>query len=396
MNTLPTPAPPPKSTAPSPGASLSARIWGMLPWLFFLAIGGAIYIISDDLSTEKARIADERQQQVTAIVPAANVILLQVAPQTMVDRLSLPGVFEPWTRLDLLARISGTIDQVAVREGDRVKKGQILAHIEEADFRLVMDSAQAANDLARAEYDRAAGLYKREIIAKAEFDKLAAQVTTTRAALANAALALSRTAITAPLDGIIQSLPAKQGGFVSVGDPLAHILDIDTLKAVIGIPESDVATVRTLDRIHISIPALDNAQRIGRRHFLAPSPDSSALLYRLELAIDNADTNILPGMFLRAEIIKNQVQNALAVPLYAVINRNDKNFIFVEKEGIAQRREITTGIVEGWKIEVRQGLSAGDRVVVEGHRDLEDGKNLNVVRIMQDPDKPKNVGEKTP
>jgi membrane fusion protein (multidrug efflux system) len=276
--------------------------------------------------------------------------------------------------------------EVEVEEGDRVAKGQVIARIDPADFRIALESARATHELAVANQKRLAALYDDGLIARADIDKLDAEVKTSKAALENAELMLSRCKITAPIPGVIRRLDAKEGLLLNVSDPVAEILQIDMVKAVVGIPESDVALVRNINDVTVTIQALENKEMTGRTHFLASSPENGARLYRMELAIDNKDNLILPGMFFRAQIIKKTYRNTVAVPLYTVIKRENRQFVYVEEKGVARLKPVKLGIIEDWKVQVTDGLSIGSRVVVEGHRDIDDGHELNVVRVLGDPE----------
>jgi len=184
---------------------------------------------------------------------------------------------------------------------------------------------------------------------------------------------------------MIRRLDATQGLLLSVGDPVAEILQIDKVKAVVGIPESDVDQVRAITNVSVTIQALNNKKVSGRSHFLASSPENGARLYRLELAIDNKENKILPGMFFRAQIVKKTFADSAVVPLYTVIKRDNRQFVYVEENGIAQLKTVELGIIEDWRVHVLSGLSLGSRVVVEGHREINEGNKLNVVRVLNDP-----------
>jgi membrane fusion protein (multidrug efflux system) len=123
---------------------------------------------------------------------------------------------------------------------------------------------------------------------------------------------------------------------------------------------------------------------VGRNHFLAGSPESGARLYRLELAIDNKDNQIMPGMFFRAQIVKRVIEDTVAVPLFTVIKREDQQFVFVEENGVAKQLPVQLGIIEDWRVQITRGLSQGSRVIVEGHRDIDHGHKLNTVRVIDD------------
>lgn len=360
-----------------------------LPRLLLLTLAVMIIVLSVVVKKKNAQLTAEKAAALSKERPSVNAVLLEVAPGAIHDRINLPGEIEPWTRLELMAKIRGTVDQVLVIEGRQVKQGEALARIEEADYRIALDAAEANHDLARVTIARIRRLFEQDIIPVVELDKAENELRTAKAARDDAALNLSRCTVTAPMSGVIRRLDLKKGLMLSVGDPMAELLKIDQVKAVIGIPESDVAAVRDLDTVEFTIQALGDRKVTGRKFFLSSSPENQARLYRLELAVDNAGGEILPGMFLRADIVKKTVEDALVVPLYAVLTRNDEHYVFVEKDGVAEKRLVTLGIMEQWLAEVTGGLAAGERVIVEGQRDVEAGQQVNVIRLLNGPGAPR-------
>ncbi|MFZ5766971.1 MAG: efflux RND transporter periplasmic adaptor subunit [Thermodesulfobacteriota bacterium] len=357
-----------------------------LPRLLLVALVMAIVVFAVAVKKEQARLTEQKETALAKERPPVNVVLLALSPGVIHDRINLPGEIEPWIRLEMLARISGTVEEVLVVEGQKVREGEVLARIEEADYRIALDAARANFDLARVTSERIRQLRDQDIVPVAELDKTENELRTARAAMENAALNLSRCRVVAPMSGVIRRLDLKKGLMLGVGDPMAELLQIDQVKAVIGIPESDVAAVRDLDTVEFTIQALENRRVSGRLHFLSPAPDNLARLFRLELAVDNGDGAILPGMFVRANIIKKTVTNAITVPLYAVLSRNDEHFVFVEKAGLAEKRPVTLGILEEWQAQVASGLAAGERVIIEGQRDVEEGQPLTVIKQVTAPE----------
>lgn len=368
--------------------TLRARIvflfWRNLPRLVLLAMIVAIIMLFFTISDQKAVLQAEQEAATKRERPPVNTVVMLIEPATISNRLNLPGSIEAWTQLALTTKIAGTVDEVVVQEGDSVKEGDVLIKIESADYQINLDRAQAAYDLARADYERDKSVYDKGVIPPAELEARETNKQTAKADLDNAKLMLERTVIKAPIDGVVRRLDAKVGMFLSVGDPVGELLQIDRVKAVIGIPESDVTAVRGLDTVEVSIKALDDFKVVGRRHFLSTSPESLARLYRLELELANPDHRILPGMFARADIIKKTSDDALSIPFYSIISRNNEQYVFVEKDGIVEKRPVKTGIMEKWMVEITDGLEPGEHVVVEGHRDVEDGRTVKVVKVLTD------------
>ena len=360
-------------------------LWRYMPRLALLGVILVIISLMGTINSEKARLEKEKAESQAQERKPVNTVLLVTQPTTVTDAINLPGMIEPWTRLELMAKVRGSIDEVLVQEGDVVKQGQVLARIESDDYRIALESALAAYKLAKADYERNKIMLSKKAIPVAGLEMSESTMLTAKAAMEDAELKLSRCTITAPMNGVVRRLDAKVGLFLSIGDPVAEILQIDRVKAVVGIPESDVNAVSRINEVDIVIQALDNRLMTGKKHFLASSPETAARLYRLELGLDNTTGDILPGMFLRANVVKETVENAITVPLYSVITRNDDQYVFVARDEIVHKQPVKLGIIEKWQVQITEGLQAGDKVVIEGHRDVEDGQQVKVIHEVTDP-----------
>ncbi len=359
--------------------------WNNLPRFVLLVMITLIIVLFMTVSDKKSEIQAEQAAAIKNERPPVNTVVMEVTPGAISNKINLPGSIEPWTRLELISKIAGSIEEVLVQEGDSVKEGDIIAKIESDDYRIALDRATAAYKLAKADFERDKSVYAKGAIPTAELDARETNMQTAKADLDNATLLLSRCTIKAPINGVIRSLDAKVGLYLGIGDPIGRILQIDKVKAVIGIPESDITAVRNLPTVDVTIQALDNLQIVGKNYYVSSSPETAARLYRIELEIDNPDHRILPGMFVRANIIKQSREDALSIPFYSIISRNDEQYVFIERDGVVRKQPVQTGIMEQWMVEITDGLQSGDRIVVEGHRDVENDQKVNVVKVINDP-----------
>ncbi len=336
---------------------------------------------------EKKVVDEAKKQERVERKQLANVILLEVHPQGVDDMINLPGTVEAWTSLNLLAKVNGAISEMLVREGDTVLEGQLLARIEADDYRIALDAADATYRLALTEYERSKTMIKTKVISPAAMEAAQTSLLTAKAALARAKLELSRTEIVAPISGTVDRIYSKKGAYLGVGDPVALLLVLDPVKAVVGIPESDVDAVRDIETVDVTIQALQGRRVAGKTSFLSSSPESNAFLYRLELALTNPDHQILPGMFVRAHIVKRHIKDAFMIPLYSILTRGDDQFVYVAKNSMVERRPVETGVIDGWLVQVVAGLQAGERILIEGQHTVENGQEINVVKIVTDPNR---------
>ncbi len=361
-------------------------IWRSIPRLLLICMIALIVILFGTIKKQVKTIEAEKASALIKEKPLINTVVMPLKLRTIKDSINLPGTVEAWTELNLKSEAHGTLVEIMVKEGDNVKSGDLIARIETNDYQIALNRAEATYKLAVSDLKRDQSVYSKGIISQAQLETKQTNVALAGSEVANARLMLNRCYIKSPISGVITKLSAKRGLLLSVGDPVAQIVKIDRVKAVVGIPESDVPAVSLLTEVELTIKALNDMSVIGEKFFFSPVPDTAARIYRLELALDNSDRRILPGMFIRANVVKKEVQNAVAIPFYSVISRGDEQFVFVEEQGKAIKKNISIGIMERWMVEVKEGLEQGENLVVEGHRDIEDGQAIKVVHTVTESD----------
>jgi membrane fusion protein (multidrug efflux system) len=360
-------------------------VWSIFPWLLVAGIVAFLFFLGERIQHEKVRLEKAKQAAIKIDTVPVSVITLTLAPIRLEDKINLPGYVDPYEDLWVKAEVGGQIVNIPVKEGQTVKNGQILVELDDRDHRSRLSRVEAAYDLAKLEYDRIASLDSKGITAANRMDEVSAHLKDVAAQRDEARLALERTRIAAPISGRIDNLAAKQGDFIQSGVEVAQILQVDDVIIKVGIPESDVASLLNLESSEVVIEALGKRRVKGKKVFLSRQPRNLARLFDLELMVPNPDGQILPGMFARVELVKNVYEDALVIPLYAVINQGDQRFVFVENNGKAEKRLVTVGMLVDWQIQVVDGLEPGDRLVIVGHRLLDEGQVVDVVQNVSDP-----------
>jgi membrane fusion protein (multidrug efflux system) len=368
-----------------PKTKILRFIWGVFPWLMVALIVVFIVNMGGRIKEKKTRLEEAKKAAMKKEVPVVRVITLTLKPRRLVDKINLPAQVEPSEEVWVKSEVPGQVVKVLVKEGQRVKRGQVLVRLDDRDYRTRLARTEANYKLAKLNYDRTEALVKKKIAAPTKLDEIEAQLKDLTAQRTEAQLALSRTRISSPTSSLLNEIEAKKGDFLAVGDPVAQILEIDHVKVIVGVPESDVAAIFDLEEAEVIIEALGKRRVKGKKVFLSRQPRSLARLFDLELRVPNPDGRILPGMFARVELVKQVFNQALAIPLYAVISQGDEYLAFVEQEGRARRRNITPGVLAGWQVQVTSGLEAGDRVIVVGHRLLDDGQEVEVIKNVSNP-----------
>jgi len=367
------------------GKKILKLIWKTIPFFVVLLVILLIILpLGKKISAKKADLAERQSKEKVVTKALTNVITMELIPAMVMEKISLPGIAKPWISLEVVSEIRGKIVNKNVNEGRRVNKGDILAVIYKGDYQNSYDSALASHETALSTHNRLKALVKKKFITQSQLDDAVARVKTSKAALENARLALSRCTIRSPMQGIVNRIYIENGTFLNSGDPVVQILQIDKLKIEVGIPESDVTAVRKLKSFDMTIDALEGKSYTGEYHYLYKTSNSMARLYNLEIRVDNPDGRILPDMFARVKIIKEQDPQGLSVPIYSLVTLNKDIGVYVESQGIVQFRPVHPGFLDGWKTQIPEGLKPGEKVVVVGHRIIEDGEQVNVIKTIRD------------
>lgn len=365
-------------------AKIIVFVWKTIPYLILLTLIVSVFIAYAGIQEKKKQIAAEKKAAIGKEKPGVNVVTLHLSPTLIRDKISFPGSIDPWVRLEVLAEVSGRVMNKEVDEGKTVEKGKVIARLDKRDYENAYNSILASYKAATATLNRLKELRKGELSTRSQLDDAQAQVDTLKASLDTAKLNLERTVIRAPIKGMVNRVFIDEGQYLNQYQKVVEILQTDRVKVNVGIPESNADAVRKIETFDVTIDALGDRQFKAEKNHFSRTADAMARLYNLELSLPNPGGLILPDMFARVLVVKQEVDDALVVPLYSVINRKDKLIVFVEDGGMVSSREVELGIQEGWQVEITNGLSKGDRVVVVGNRSVSDGQKVNVIKEIND------------
>ncbi|SCY12577.1 efflux RND transporter periplasmic adaptor subunit [Desulfoluna spongiiphila] len=329
-------------------------------------------------------VAKARRDQRKEGSPPVNVVTLTLAPTTIRDRVTLPGEVRANQELLVPSEVSAVLINKTRQEGEAVKAGDTLAQLDTSRFAARLQAATASFESAQATARRLTNLNRTNLATRSDLDQAEAALEEARSVLTVTRLDLAKCQVKAPFAGYLDAYLIDKGAFVTAGSPICRLVDLNPVKIRVGIPESDVRHIRTMASFSVSIDALggDPIQG-GRVLHLARSAGNKARLYDLDLLFPNDQGHLIPDMFARVDLIKEVREQALAIPLYALITRKNTQVVFLEEKGLATAREVTTGIQEGWMVEVTRGLAPGDKVIVVGQRSVSEGRKVNVVRRVQ-------------
>ena len=339
----------------------------------------------------------KRQQTAFVPPPPPQVIVAQALHQAVTPYLEATGNMAAYNQVDLVARVSGFLQEIRYTDGAIAHRGDTLFVIEPAPYQAKLQQAQAALESAQAqvvqtdaEYDRQASLGRTDFSsrstvdqARAARDSNRANVLNQQAAVTLAATNLGYTQVTAPFAGMVTAHQVSVGSLVGANAPttLASIVQIDPIYVSFTVSEQDVLRIRASLRqagmdekqiakvpVEVGLMTEDGYPHQGTLDYAAPNVDTSTGTLMVRGVLANADHMLLPGFFVRVRVpLRAQQAEALLVPETALgTDQSGRYLLLVDKDDVVQQRTVTTGARVGTLRVIASGLQPDDRVVVSG------------------------------
>ncbi len=286
-----------------------------------------------------------------------------------------PGYLEEGQSVDMAFKYGGTLQQLFVREGSKVRKGQVLARVASPQMESTQRSAQATLEQAQDAYDRLKKVYDNGSLPEIKWREMVANLEKAQSALDLANAMLEDNTITAPFDGTVSGLNAEIGENIAPLKPVMRLINTKGMAVKISVPENEIAKVQVGDTAEVVIPALGDKRLNGK--VMEKSMTASLLThsYPVKVLIEQPDKELTPGMIGKV-VLKADVSKGIVVPANAVLINQEGKFVWVVEDGRATRRNITLSGYSGTGVIVSEGLQVGDKVIVEGYQKVSGGMKV--------------------
>jgi len=284
----------------------------------------------------------------------------------------------------VVARVTGEVVELLVEEGDYVVAGQVLARLDGERLRLEMLASKANLNRARTEYERNVDLNKRGLISASMFDSLQYDLEALEATYKLRRLAYDYSNIRATIDGIVTSREIKPGQNLSVNDVAFRVTDTRELVAHLQIPQSELSKFEVGHAADIEVASMPDSRFPATIQRISPTIDARNGTFRATAVIDNTNGDLAPGMFGRFTIAYEEHKGALVIPAAALLDEDDESTVYVVSDGEVARRTVETGIEADGNIEILDGLSEEEVIVVVGHSGLRSGSKVLASNTIQD------------
>jgi membrane fusion protein (multidrug efflux system) len=275
--------------------------------------------------------------------------------------------------------IAGRIAEIAFKEGEQVKEGDILIRLDDALVRAEVDDAEARYNLAKSNYDRATTLARSGTGTERARDEAVAALETGRVALELARVRLSKHVIRAPFPGTVGLRAISAGAFVPVGAELVNLEKIDALKVDFKLPEILLRNVSVGQNVQVSVDAIPGRTFTGAIYAIDPMVDVNGRALQIRARLPNPEGVLRPGLFARIAVKGRTQENVVVVPEAAIVPRGGESFVFRIEDGKAVESKVRLGERKAGQVEVLEGLAPEAAVVTAGHQRLRNGAAVEVV-----------------
>jgi membrane fusion protein (multidrug efflux system) len=309
---------------------------------------------------------------------ATPVEVVTVKPVIVQEDLSAVGSLRSNESVVLRPEVSGRIANIGFRDGQVVKKGQVLVGLDATLNEAEVAQYQAEYDLALSNLKRSEDLAQQKFISSSARETAASNAQVAEARLKLAQARLSKMKILAPFDGVVGIRGVSLGDYVKDGTDLVNVEDIRNLKVDFRLPERSLSQIRPGQSVEVVADALPGVPWQGQIEAVNPRIDANGRSLELRARLDNASGKLRPGMFVRVRVIVGE-RNGLLVPEEAIVPQGEEFYVYKVVDGAARRVPVKIGIRRAAQVEIVQGVAAGDQVVTAGMRLSRDGQPVRVL-----------------
>jgi len=301
-----------------------------------------------------------------------------VEPSSVQEDLQAVGSLRSNESVVLRPEVSGRIATIGFRDGQVVKKGQLLIGLDSTLNEAEVAQYRAEYDLALSNLKRSEDLARQKFISSSAQETAASNAQVAEARLKLAQARLSKMRIISPFDGIVGIRGVSLGDYVKDGTDLVNVEDVRILKVDFRLPERSLSQVKAGQEVEVVADALPNERWQGQIEAINPRVDANGRSLELRGRLDNASGKLRPGMFVRVRVIVGE-RTGLLVPEEAIVPQGDAFYVYTVVEGAAKRVPVKIGIRQGAYVEILEGLSAGDQVVTKAGAFVRAGDRINPV-----------------
>jgi membrane fusion protein (multidrug efflux system) len=300
--------------------------------------------------------------------------------------VELQATVQTKENLMLGSEFGGILQQVYVKEGQKVAKGQTLARVDDGGLSSQLAQMETQAALAKTTFERQENLWKQKIGSEIQFLQAKTNYNAQLKAVAQMKAQLSKTIIKAPFSGTIDEIISERGSVVGPGTPIMRIVSLGNMYLEAEVPEKNIGTIKKGSDVIVNFPVLGetfNSKVTQAGNFINPANRS----FTIQIAVPNKSGNIKPNLSSKIQLKDYSNSKAITVPTSIISeNADGEQFLYVaqnpDKNGIAiaKRVIVKVGLSQGELVEIVDGIKDGDLIIKEGARSVKDGQKVSIIK----------------
>lgn len=294
------------------------------------------------------------------------------------SNMTTTGFLESETDLVVLSETQGTVTHKYKDKGDFVKKGEVIATVDDELVSAQFAAAKASYEQLQKEVERFTSLYQDNAVTSQKVEEMQLNMESAKANYTSSKRQLENTKIKAPVTGFIEQNFIELGQFIGGGTQVCNIIDITNLKIRITVSEHEYKSLRMGQNAIVGSSIYPQRSFTGKLTYIGQKAGYGNT-FNVEVKVENADNLLRAGMFVTVSFNQKEKNPSIYIPRRAINGSLKDAFVFVVEGDIVQQRKITTGNLNDTMVEVVGGLSENDRVVTEGNYNLFDGAKVKVM-----------------
>lgn len=303
----------------------------------------------------------------------------EIVPQQFEHFIEVTGNAEADLNVDVSPESSGIIQDILVTEGQRVRKGQVMARLKIDALERSLDEMLIQLGLAKTNYERQKNLWDQNIGSEMQFLQAKTNMESLEKRVDGMKAQLEMAEIKAPVDGIVDVIYQKKGAIGSPQFPFAKVVNIENIKVYADISETYLTKIKTGDRVKVTFPSLNREMNVPISQ-IGNVIDPNNRTFRIRIDLNNPDRMIKPNLVSIIKIRDYVAENAIVIPTLFVKDDFKGSFAYVAEsngdKSMARKVYLTTGVTDNNMTEVTSGLAAGMKIISEGFNQVADGTSI--------------------
>ncbi len=295
-----------------------------------------------------------------------------LVPVALAETITSTGSLRAEEGVELQAETNGKVVSINFKEGARVRRGDLLLKLNDAELRATLQRSAYRLELAQIKERRLANLIETKSVNQQDYDVALSELSVQRAEVALVEAQLAKLEIRAPFDGVVGLRFVSEGAFVNATTRVATLQRLDNMKIDFSVPEKYAGRIKIGSPITFTVAGGELKSK-GEIYAYDPRIDITTRTILIRALCPNPELRLLPGAFANVEVVLDQLIDALVVPAVAVVPGVTEKNVFVVNEGKAERRAVETGLRTETVVHVLSGLKSGDVVITSGLQQVRAG-----------------------